>query len=109
MTNQSREIRKKKHVKFIEHKKHLIKQVKKESKPPSKESSQHIVNLVKSSVNNNAGDSTISRVREDILKNNKREVKSRFFRGATIEDLDDNIRLALKKETRLCRYLCVNK
>lgn len=68
LSNQSREIRKENHVKFIEHKKHLKKQAKKESKPPSKESSQHIVNLVKSSVNNNADDSTISRVRKTFLR-----------------------------------------
>ena len=68
LSNQSREIRKENHVKFIEHKKHLKKQVKKERKPPSKESSQHIVNLVKSSVNNNADDSTISRVRKTFLR-----------------------------------------
>ena len=45
---------KKKHVKFIELKKHLEKHLDKENKLPSKKLSQPIVNLVKSSDSNNA-------------------------------------------------------
>ena len=41
---------------------------------------------------------TIGLSLEDVPKIEKREVKLKFFRGATIEDVDDNINLILNKE-----------
>lgn len=111
MSNQPHEIWKKNFVNFIQPKNHLEKHVEKEITLPSKELSQSAVNFVKSSDKNNAetindrndriavsDDWTISRIREDVPKIEKREVKLKFFRGATIEDVDDNINLILNKE-----------
>ena len=40
----------------------------------------------------------ISGIREDISKTQKQDVKLRYFRGTTIEDMKDDIKLILKKE-----------
>ena len=45
-----------------------------------------------------AGDSVMSGIREELLKTDKHNVKVRFFRGGTIEDMDDNIKPILKRE-----------
>ena len=40
----------------------------------------------------------ISGIREDISKTQKQDVKLRYFRGTTIEDMKDEIKLILKNE-----------
>ena len=44
------------------------------------------------------GDSIMSGIREELLKTDKHNVKVRFFRGGTIEDMEDNIKPVLKRE-----------
>ena len=44
------------------------------------------------------GDSIMSGIREELLKTDKHNVKVRFFRGGTIEDMEDNIKPILKRE-----------
>ena len=44
------------------------------------------------------GDSIMSGIREELLKTDKHNVKVRFFRGGTIEDMEDNIKAVLKRE-----------
>ena len=41
----------------------------------------------------------MSGVREELLKTDKHNVKVSFFRGGTIEDMEDNIKHILKRET----------
>ena len=43
------------------------------------------------------GDSTISGIREELLKTYKNNVKIRFFRGGIIEGIEDNIKSILKR------------
>ena len=43
-------------------------------------------------------DSIMSGRREELLKTDKHNVKVRFFRGGTIEDMEDNIKPILKRE-----------
>ena len=40
----------------------------------------------------------MSRIREELLKTDKHNVKVSFFRGGTIEDMEDNIKHILKRE-----------
>ena len=40
----------------------------------------------------------MSGIREELLKTDKHNVKVRFYRGGTIEDMEDNIKPILKKE-----------
>ena len=40
----------------------------------------------------------MSGIREELLKTDKHNVKVRFFRGGTIEDMEDNIKPILKRE-----------
>ena len=40
----------------------------------------------------------MSGIREDLLKTDKHDVKVRFFRGGTIEDMEDIIKPILKRE-----------
>ena len=44
------------------------------------------------------GDSIMSEIKEELLKTDKHNVKVRFFRGGTIEDMEDNIKPILKRE-----------
>ena len=44
------------------------------------------------------GDSIMSGIREEPLKTDKHNVKAKFFRGGTIEDMEDNIKPILKRE-----------
>ena len=44
------------------------------------------------------GDSIMLGIREELLKTDKHSVKVRFFRGGTIEDMEDNIKPILKRE-----------
>ena len=44
------------------------------------------------------GDSIMSGIREELLKTDKHNVKVKFFRGGTIEDMEDNIKPILKRE-----------
>ena len=44
------------------------------------------------------GDSIVSGIIEELLKKNKHNVKVRFFRGGTIEDMEDNIKPILKRK-----------
>ena len=41
----------------------------------------------------------MSGVREELLKTNKHNVKVRFCRGGIIEDMEDNIKPMLKRES----------
>ena len=40
----------------------------------------------------------MSEIKEELLKTDKHNVKVRFFRGGTIEDMEDNIKPILKRE-----------
>ena len=40
----------------------------------------------------------MSGIREELLKTDKHNVKVSFFRGGTIEDMEDNIKHILKRE-----------
>ena len=40
----------------------------------------------------------MSGIREELLKTDKQNVKVTFFRGGTIEDMEDNIKHILKRE-----------
>ena len=44
------------------------------------------------------GDSIMSGIREELLKTDKHNVKAKFFRGGTIEGMEDNIKPILKRE-----------
>ena len=44
------------------------------------------------------GDSVMSEIIEELLKTDKHNVKVSFFRGGTIEDMEDNIKHILKRE-----------
>ena len=44
------------------------------------------------------GDSVMSGIREELFKTDKHNVKAKFFRGGTIEDMEDNIKPVLKRE-----------
>ena len=44
------------------------------------------------------GDSIMSGIREELLKTDKHNAKKRFFKGGTIEDMEDIIKLNLKRE-----------
>ena len=44
------------------------------------------------------GNSTISEIREELLKTDKHNVKVRFLRGGNIEDMEDNVKPILKRE-----------
>ena len=50
------------------------------------------------------GDSIMSGVREELLKTDKHKVKVRFFRGETIKDIGDSIKL--EKRTGLYFSSC---
>ena len=40
----------------------------------------------------------MSGIREKLLKTDKQNIKVRFFRGGTIEDMEDDIKSTLKRE-----------
>ena len=96
----------------MEHKKCLEQHVDKENKPLRKDNN-FCLSIVKpvqkmrmvKEVNKKQKEKSllyaikvISGIREDISKTQKQDVKLRYFRGTTIEDMKDDIKLILKKE-----------